>query len=624
MKIITRTCILVILLISIPCLSRTALKDSIITYYRSGLNTESWNGGLFLEKMLNSNTKLLFTETIKSSRLQAGSKTNQWKDQNLFLLNLSYHLNPYVSFQMVINSILFSDNQSGYIINVSESKTGYANDIKTHMLGIGTSYRTKHFSIPALIGIKEDRRFKQIDRGWHFRFGVDLPRVDLGDYINRFAGKLETDNLNRRKNSTFNMDYLVYRLFFTDASDSLKLRLDSRRRDYYISQTGEIESREETSQTAENILNYRLNKSVKCKFRVSLSARSLKINLLTGPQKGPKRERKDFNTAWSLYFLINKPSIQSNLKLSYIGQDQTYQLAKSMPSSFYSGSSLLITPDNKSSLTTLSMHIGWQWRSADSLIVFSSLQKFRYDTRSFENFDDRDELRFRLDIQNVHYFSPTFSLQLAFRINLLHLVYIYGEKSANNNWARIFKFGPKIRWNPSSKVRFSQSAEIMANYVDYDYESSFSDIRSFLYRKFRFEDSTWIQLTPRTSLFCFYRLELDENGKLLWEKWLEQKLVDRTSHTLTINLDYKPWPGFQVGPGYTIFNRKGFRYITDLSASNDRELYRDFRSYGPLIRIIYRSKRLRFRLSGSTLTTKTLNFKNQILTRINLSMSWIL
>jgi hypothetical protein len=125
------------------------------------------------------------------------------------------------------------------------------------------------------------------------------------------------------------------------------------------------------------------------------------------------------------------------------------------------------------------------------------------------------------------------------------------------------------------------------------------------------------------SFRLLYRLELDENGKFLWNKWVEQKLADRSSHTVSVQMNYQCWPGIWFSPGYFIFTRRGYRYTTGLQASTDKEKNIDFRSYGPTLSVSYEGSRLICRFTGSTMATQTQHSNKKILTRIDLRLSWL-
>jgi hypothetical protein len=588
-------------------------QDSLKTGYKRGLNIDSWQGGFVYRKALSSPYTLNISEILSSSRLQVSPTQDKWKDQHHLIVDFSRIFTRRFSLNLMGSSFLFSDKQSGYV-----------NDIRTHLIGLGATYSGKKFRIPTLLGVKEDHRFGQKDRGPSYRMGVELPQFDIGEYSNQFHTTYEEDNLRRRKNNRFSLSYLVFREFYTETSDSLRLALHRQRRDYYISSSGEIESREEKIQEAENTLTYRIRSDFHCRIRGGVVSRLLRIDLLNESDKALKRERKDFNTVGNIDFRLKIPSFWIDMSFSYVNEEQKYRLAETLPSSPYSGSHYLVTPDNRSAYTTISLRTGWRFFSTDSVVLTSTLQRYRYDTPDPKNFDDRDELRFKLSCQEFHAFSPTLTLRLLLSLNFLHFVYIYGEKSADNNWTRILRFNPTVSWTPTPRWKFSQSVEVLANYVDYDYESLFPSTRSFLYRKFRLDDSTQVHITSRLSLSLHYRLELDENGKFLWDRWLEQKLIDRQSHTLALSLYYRPWKAFRISPGYSFFSRRGYYHTTNHPSSQDRELNLDHRSAGPYLGLSYQSNRLRFTLRGNTIVTKTLNIKKQVLTRIDLNMSWAL
>jgi hypothetical protein len=283
-----------------------------------------------------------------------------------------------------------------------------------------------------------------------------------------------------------------------------------------------------------------------------------------------------------------------------------------------------LAPDNVYSLSTLSWHTAWQFLPSDSLNLYATIQRFRYDTPDPENYDDRDELRMRIILQEIHDFSPDLSMHLTLSVHFIHFVYIFGERSADNSWNRILRFSPTLVWKPTSFLRISQTAEVLANYVDYDFEAQFINTRSFLYRKFRLEDSTWVNITPRLTFHLHYRLELDENGKFLWDEWVEQRLIDRQSHTLSLSLDYMPLRRLHVTPGIQFFDRKGYRYNPAADVQEPGELNSHFESKGPFLRIRYHTDRIRIFLAASTIATSTLQVSKQYLSRIDLRLSWLI
>ena len=595
----------------LPISGWTSAPDTLTTNYTKGLNTDQWWGGLSLHRIIASLFDIQLRDFYQSSRLRISGEEDKWKDQNVFSLVLSRSLSDHFRIKLLGKSAIFSDKQSGY-----------ENDIKTNTVGIGSELQYPRLTIPLFVGMMEDTRFNQTDLGLTYGGGAVLPRVDIAAVQNQIEASYQEDRLRRRKNNNLTVKYLLAREFYTDTNDSLSLSINRLRRDYYISDAGEIESRMEDEKRAENVLNYRIGSSVHCRFHGALGSRRLRINLLDSPNQGLQRERRDFDAMGTASMHISMPSFHGDIRFSYSTEEQEYTFPESSTGSPYSGSPYLVAPDNQSEYTTLSLKAGWRIQATDSIMVTSRLQRFRYDTPDPDNFDDRDELRYRLNAHYIHQFSPQLTAHLYLSMHLTHYVYIYGQRSADNNWTRILRLSPAIVWNVRPGWQWSHTATVLANYVAYDFESIFPNVRSFLYRKFQYETRTNIDITSRSNVVLTYRIELDENGKFIWEDWVEQKLIDRNSHTFVAAYTYRPLQRLRLKGGYNLFIRRGYRYMFHPSIGQQREMNTDFNTHGPFLSLDFQNQRLRVAVRASTIATRTLTVQHQTLTRIDGTMSW--
>lgn len=588
------------------------VQDSLSTRYEKGLNNDEWRAAFRYEKNLGTATILKIFDVATYSRLRVTPELDKWKDQQNLAMTLERRVHPNWKLLLTGESRLFSDKQSGY-----------ANDIRTHSMDLGARYSNGWLLIPLSVGPKQDSRFGRTDAGTTFGTGLEVPRLDVAGYGVNGAASWDGDDLGRRKNGDADLALGVHRRFEAGTTDSLRFTISRQRRDYYVSQAGEVENRNENGQELGNVLNYRLNPAMAVRVAGSIYTRTLTINDLTSGQNQKQRERRDFRALGTVEMSYSARSFNMGLAFSASGEDQNYWLAKNRPGSSYSGMSS--TPDNRSRLTGLAFRLGGRFFGSDSLMLFSSLQKHQYDTPDPVNNDDRDELRFWVDLQERHPFSETLELRTSAAFYFFHQVYLFGEKSGDNNRIRILSLRPEVRWIPSGAVRVSQAAEVLANYVEYDYESMFPGIRSFLYRKFRLEDSAWVSITRTLAFFAQSRLELDENGKLLWNRWLEQRLIDRRSLSWTLSLDHHPFSGLHLMPGFTVYHRRGYRYRetgSGQSGAQDKEVNLDFRNSGPVLTITYSGERLFFAMTLGSTRTRTLNAPVQALTRMDINMSW--
>ena len=588
------------------------IQDSLATRYEKGLNNDEWRAAFRYDQDLGAGISLRVQDIAASSRLRVTPSQDKWKDQQKLIMTVEGRIHPDWKLLLTGDSRLFSDKQSGYI-----------NDIRTHSIGLGARYSNKWVGIPLSVGPKQDSRFGRTDAGASYSAGLQVPRLEAAGYVLDGSVDWDRDELGRRKNGDTDVEFGASRNFEEGTADSLRVTIERQRRDYYISPEGEVENRSESGQKLANVLNYRISRPMSVRVSGSTYKRTLTINDLTSGRASKQRERRDFLAQGSIDLTYDSRRFNAGLTLGATGEEQAYWLIKNRPGSSYSGMSS--GPDNKRRLTSLAFRLGGRFGGSDSLMLYTCLQKHQYDTPDPVNNDDRDELRFWIDLQERHSFSGELEFKTSLAVRYFHQVYIFGEKSGDNNKIRIISLHPEIRWMPSNSFRFSQAAEVLANYVEYDYESLFPGIRSFLYRKFRLEDSVWVSPTPKISLFAHGRLELDENGKLLWSPWLEQRLIDRRSVGWTLSLDYHPFTGLHLMPGFTVYRRKGYRYPEVVLAGGNnsgRELNLDFRNSGPVLRIAYAGGRLLFAMTVGTTQTRTLNAPLQALTRMDLNMSW--
>ena len=101
-----------------------------------------------------------------------------------------------------------------------------------------------------------------------------------------------------------------------------------------------------------------------------------------------------------------------------------------------------------------------------------------------------------------------------------HLVFLKAERSAMNNWNRIFQFNPGIYYNTKSFMMMPQF-EILANYTVYDFENISPDVKSFSYRQVGYKDSIFIYLGKMFSLQTNINISYFERGILYWKSFSE-------------------------------------------------------------------------------------------------------
>ena len=157
--------------------------------------------------------------------------------------------------------------------------------------------------------------------------------------------------------------------------------------------------------------------------------------------------------------------------------------------------------------------------SESDKINFSLYQnKLRYNTPSSENFDDRDELLSILRLQYVKTFTPFFEGCVNIDATISQTVYIFSEKSSNNNINRVFSLSAGGKYS-GKMVKTTNSFSVSANYTVFDFEDINPNFKSFSFRQFTARDSTSIKFSRRLSLLSYNYIKLSEQGNLQWNEF---------------------------------------------------------------------------------------------------------
>jgi hypothetical protein len=154
--------------------------------------------------------------------------------------------------------------------------------------------------------------------------------------------------------------------------------------------------------------------------------------------------------------------------------------------------------------------------SAVDKLQFSLLQnKLKYDTPSDENFDDRDEI---LSIARIRYsrmLTPFFEAFINTEGTYSHIVYLFSERSSNNNVNRILKFAAGGNYF-GKNISSSNTFEVTANYTVYDFEDLNPNFKSFSFRQFTATDSSVIKIFRNFSFGLYGFVKLSEQGDFRW------------------------------------------------------------------------------------------------------------
>jgi hypothetical protein len=577
-------------------------------------NSYIWNYNLTTRQIRHKKWTAFLGERYRSSMLRVSSVDDRWKDDQQLTFNLQYQLQPFLALQSVFSSTVFLDQQSGF-----------NNDIKTNSNLVGVLFEPSHkFNSRLLVGPKLDSRFNQHDKGTSFTFQANATDVKWEEYDNSINFYVAQDKFKTRKNSDFNVGYQMQRRFSAGTSDSLYVFTTNRRRDNYASITGDVESYLENIKGLNNKLRYTLSKRAYFDLTSSLQFKNVQVQNNVNDKVSRRRKRNDQRVSNDLSHIIKTDRLFSRLVLSYWTQEQKYDLDVNQASVPFSSRTAFVTPNNKSNRLALQSKVGLRINKSDSIHTFLSMSRFQYDTPDTNNFDDRDELRINSRISVSHFFNPHLKLVVHTSVNLYHMVYIFGERSADNNWNRIFRLRPVVDYRPSSRFRLKQAFEVLANYVDYDFGGLNVATRSFVFRKFAIDDSLQYSPTDRLTFLFDYRLQLEENGQLSWSEWTERILATRRNRWLHGYLKYSFKETISISPGYTFYLREEWRHKLSQGGVEFKEKIGPFKSHGPVLRFIYSPHyKMRLELDATRYAVEPPNQTKYYNNDLSINLYWI-
>ncbi len=488
--------------------------------FRQDLNAYGWLYDLG-HQLTRRRLRLDVRDRFQASMLRVGAAGDKWRDDHNLQALAAYELSPRVAVGVQASFSSLVDKQSGL-----------RNDVRTDYMGgqVRVAIAPRMWA-EASLGSKWDQRFDRADWGLSCGSKAAVDRAVLGGYVNSLQLELGSDWFPVRTNREAGLGYAVSREFAPGTSDSLRIQVASRRRDNYFSSAGDVESYEEQPAGISHRLRYRLLPSLHVRLSNAAHYRRVQVSLYDDKKLRDRRRRQDQEFEHWAGLEFTQGNVSWRTHLGYWAQDQRYHMPSTQTPSPFSPRAAFVTPANRSSRLTLVNETGLRMSIADSLSSRFSVSLLRYDTPDTNNFDDRDELRVTGFLLMEHAFSSGLKLQVMLGVNLYHMVYLFAERSADNNWNRVFRLTARGFYAPTSQLSLYQSFEVLANYVDYDYEQVFEETRSFVFRKFVADDSLSWQVTDRSQLYAESRFQVEENGRLFWERWQERPLVSRRGST---------------------------------------------------------------------------------------------
>lgn len=531
-----------------------------------------------LENLFNSN--IIFS-TIKNIR-----------DDNYFALKGQYKFSNFIQPSISIESKRINDNR----------KVGISRFKDFAIKGWINSNPYSSFYISPFYGYKEEEQLEIGESGKTFgltsNFDENILKSKLMGNL-----KLVYDYLNIRKNQMINTEFLIENFFSEVLNTTTRFYFNKIGRDYFTSIDSNTARIFNTTYNLENRLDNVINFSQRFDltypsgFALEISGdifyrtvdKNLKFKNLNEPNKNlfdTKINEFKFNVSGESRIPLG--SVFSIFKFAYQERSEKHSVKRiqSIPDYiYYQRLDEELQKNNFSSRVTFGTQNKINIISRDTLVIDASISKLRYDTPPLENFtnpvsitrDDRDELLYIIRLQYLRFFNPALITTILLESFNNHLVYIFKERSSNNNWNRVLRLSTSTTYQ-SKKFTTKNYFEVLANYTIYDFEDLFQTTQSFAFRQFGFQDSTKIFLIGKYFLAANFNLKLSEQGVFYWKKFssLPGRYLNEQEAELKIGRELSEINFIALGIRSTLISEFNFK-------GKEKQTVFEMRSVGPLL-----------------------------------------
>ncbi len=547
------------------------------------------------------------------------------RDEQLLAAQTKYRINNNLSLGLGFNSNIFSDNRRIEINQASSNQLFLFSQL----------HPVENLFFAPFLGYLHNRQVLNDDNGLLYGAEALLNPIDLSDLMISSNLKFRNEDISPRKNTIRYYGLLLNREFTTEISNVINAAYSQNRKDFYFEAdsitskeynvSNNIQSRIETSYLIQDRLQYNnlfnlfsLDMSGIVNWRkIERDTRYKSIqNATTSIFDSEINELKlDFETILS----YSSKNFNGLLRAIYSERDEknlAERLSSVSENIYQDRVQLEARKNNNSVRASLSFLGDLQLSQSDHLYLSILHNKLRYDTPSEENFDDRDELLSIIRLRYTRQFTPFFQGFINAEGTYNQTVYIFSQKSSNNNINRILKLAAGGAYK-GAKFGSTNSFEVSANYTVYDFQDLNPNIKSYSFRQFTATDSTNYSFNKRLTLSLFGYVKLSEQGDLKWNEFTSRptrylrEIYCEPRITAAFNI-------FQYSLGIRFFSLSTFNYL-----SNIKSLDSEFLSVGPIAEIlIARSTNLYLKIYGwyEFITVNSVSKKEQ--TNVNLEMTW--
>ena len=527
------------------------------------------------------------TEDYNSTFIKSADKSI--RDEQFLSASAAYNITPYLKLGFLGNNTILSDNRKIEINQASVSNAMIFSDLTPGV----------NIHISPFFGYSNNRQIGENDNGFIYGGEGLVDDFELSNFNLSSRLRFRNEDISPRKNLLRYFNLTANSVFNQNVSNYITTGYLQNRKDFYYSAdsvisreydiTNNIQSRDETAYLLEDGLTYNdfaSNFGLDLKGRldwrnINRDTRYHPVQVLSSSVFDSRIEELKFELESNFRYITS--SFSGRLRVNYSERDE-----KHIAKNFLNTSSIFFDErqdienqkNNNSARIAVSVQGDWDISGSDKLSFSVYQNKLRYDTPSPDNYDDRDELLSIIRLRYIHVLTPFFNAFITAEGTQSHIVYIFSEKSSNNNINRVLKFSAGGEYH-GKNISSINSFEVSANYTVYDFRDLVPNLRSFSFRQFTAIDSSTIRLDKKFSIKNYGYIKLSQQGELNWSAFSEkptrflQEIYAEPKFVLSYN-------NVSFGLGSRIFSLLTFNYDGRKKIKDS-----DYLSIGPLTEILW-------------------------------------
>lgn len=560
-------------------------RKDLVNNFDKQLNTYTFSARLrhFFQ---NDNFFIGINENFNSTIIKTSEKNI--KDEQYLWLFGQYDLSNLLKVGFLLNNNQYSDDR-----RIAINKASILNS--SLFLKIIPFAR---FEITPFGGFTSNDQIGTKDKGLLYGTEAGLDKYSFGEFEISSILKYQNEDISPRKNTFryFNID--VQSNIDENFGNIISAFYAHQRKDFYFTAdqstidefgiANNIQSRLESSYFLQDRIKFL---PVNSPFSIDAAAkvvwRDIERNTRFVSIKNPNSSAFDsriqeFRLEFASSAEYKTEDVNISLKLSLAERDEKHQPRKIDGLSsiiFNERETNEFQKNNTSNLAIISLTNYFRLSNRDNLLISLFHRKLVYDTPSNLNFDDRDEILSIGRIQYERFFNPFFKAFVNIEGSYNKIVYIFSERSSNNNIRRILKLASGGTFS-SGNITSTNSAEVMANYTVFDYEELNPIYRSYAFRQLVIRDSTTYKITNQFKIFITGYLKQSEQGDFKWNSFKSkpQRFIQETYLEPKFYFDNKE---LVLGIGLRYFELSTFNVTNGI----DRQKLSNYKSIGPVSEI---------------------------------------